>query len=501
VTFSEDEKGVVMADMWDIARYVEDHPENHDQRWRLAKKLYMAWEYRLALEHLQILRRVWPERLNVARYLSATYYRLGRYEEAIGELRKSLATWPEEIGIHEQLARVLEVAGRREEAADAWEELVKLSPDHPIAGRAAERLRQQPTESPREKLSLADSDSGIDLRPGRVCANCGAQNSEEFDRCWQCHAPMSEMRTPTPRPLQLSGVEEDRMALVRPAATIAILALVGLAGFLTGRDLLFARAVTTGADTFENLPEFLRVHFAVTRAIIGLVLLVGWPLAIHVALRMVGLRDVPGKRVLWTGVGVALLTSVLTWLPQPWLAAAPLAGLVAALLLLLLIVQLSFIKKVAAWAIQAVLVVLLAGAAFAALEWGLPPRELAVIRAYAASIAPDRGTYPAPAPEGGLRTPVTVPVQWPSSTSGWLDQQAKMVFVQIDSGPTVQGLTLEVRNARETLSFTDVTSGTYVLSFLVEIDQPYEIAVAGTAGQPIEFTLKGVLKPQYGTPF
>lgn len=488
-----------MADMWDIARYIEDHPENHDQRWRLAKKLYMAWEYRLALEHLQILRREWPEHQNVARYLAATYYRLGRYEEAVSELRECLAAWPEEVGIHEQLARVLEVAGRREEAAGVWEGLVTLAPDHPMASRAAERLRQRSTESPREKLRLSDSDSGIDLRPGHVCANCGAQNSDEFDRCWQCHAPLDEMRTPTPRPLRLSGVEEDHLAFSRPAMVAALLALTGLAGYLSVRDVLFARAVTTGASTFQSLPEFLRAHFAITRAIVGLVLATGWPLAIRAGIRAVRMRDLPKGSVLWTGVGAALVTYVLTWLPQPWLAASPLAGLMVVLGLLLIAGRASFPRRLGAWAVQTLLIVLLAGGAFAALERGLPLNQLETIRAYAANVAPDHGTYPAPAPPEGFRTPVTVPVHWPSTQSGWLDRQARTVFVQVESDLSATGLTLELRTPHETLSFTDVTPGAYVLSYRIEIDQPYEVVVGGR-GEPVRVTLKGVLKPTFGTP-
>ena len=54
-----------MTDVWDIAQYVEAHPDNNEQRWRLAKKLYMAWEYRLALEHLQVLKNEWDRNINV----------------------------------------------------------------------------------------------------------------------------------------------------------------------------------------------------------------------------------------------------------------------------------------------------------------------------------------------------------------------------------------------------------------------------------------------------
>ena len=66
-----------MADMWEVAQYVESHPDDNDQRWRLAKKFYMASEFRLALEHLSVLKTDWPDRINIRRYLAATQYRLG----------------------------------------------------------------------------------------------------------------------------------------------------------------------------------------------------------------------------------------------------------------------------------------------------------------------------------------------------------------------------------------------------------------------------------------
>ncbi|MEK7795771.1 MAG: hypothetical protein AAB353_14635, partial [Candidatus Hydrogenedentota bacterium] len=82
-----------MADVWELQQWVEGHPDRFDQRWRLAKKLFLAWEYRLALEHLLVLKNEWDRRPNVVRYLAATYYRLGRYEEAIEELRAATQSW------------------------------------------------------------------------------------------------------------------------------------------------------------------------------------------------------------------------------------------------------------------------------------------------------------------------------------------------------------------------------------------------------------------------
>ena len=143
-----------MADIWDIARYVESNPDDHEQRWRLAKKLYTAWEYRLALEHLQILKNEGPRRMNILRYLGATYYRLGRYEEAIKELQGALEFWPEEIGLYEQLARVLEIAGDQIRAAEMWEKALALDPHHPMAAHAAARLRSNRPDMAKKKTTL-----------------------------------------------------------------------------------------------------------------------------------------------------------------------------------------------------------------------------------------------------------------------------------------------------------------------------------------------------------
>ena len=168
--------------MWEIARYVEAHPENHEQRWRLAKKLYASWEYRLALEHLLILKDEWQRKINVHRYLAATLYRLGLYVEAQRALEEAIEYWPKDVGLREQLARVLETAGKRDEAADMWESIRELQPSHPMAESAVRRLRRKTEASASEELNIGASDSGIDLSPGQVCPNCGAHNGEEFFR-------------------------------------------------------------------------------------------------------------------------------------------------------------------------------------------------------------------------------------------------------------------------------------------------------------------------------
>ncbi len=273
-----------MADVWDIARYVEIHPNDYAQRWRLAKKLYMACEYRAALEHLQILKKEWTPKVSVARYLAATQFRLGRYDEATTSLQESIDMWPEELALYEQWARVLEAAGRREEAGEIWEQVKKLNPNHPFAERAMRRLWDQPARSPEQDLNLGDSDSGITLHSGWICRNCGAQNSREFDRCWQCHASKTGIPTPTPTPRPARrSLPEPKPRPWALTGGFAIVALLSIGVYLTVMYLPMVRLGPRGLSIEDGLSTGL----IITRMVAGAVLLIVWPLALHLGLRWV----------------------------------------------------------------------------------------------------------------------------------------------------------------------------------------------------------------------
>ena len=220
-------------DLSELTSFVEAHPDDHEQRWRLAKKLYMDCEYRQALEHLQILRDTWRPRVNVSRYLAATCYRLGRYDDALKELTTALQRWPHEVALKEQAARVYEVTDRIPLALQEWRGIRELNPDHPMAARAIRRLEAMLSDEAPDEMPIGDTDSGIDIG-GLVCAVCGAQNSVEFSRCWQCHALLDERAaaaTPAPPPHTAASprarTEEPRDRHVLP---IFLAAFAGLKG-------------------------------------------------------------------------------------------------------------------------------------------------------------------------------------------------------------------------------------------------------------------------------
>ena len=105
-----------MTELCDLSAHVQEHPEDYPRRWRLAKKLYAANEYLLALEHLQMLQKEWTPKINVRRYVAATLYRLGRYPESEESLERTIAEWPSEMGLYAQLAHVYNVDNKNDHA-------------------------------------------------------------------------------------------------------------------------------------------------------------------------------------------------------------------------------------------------------------------------------------------------------------------------------------------------------------------------------------------------
>jgi tetratricopeptide (TPR) repeat protein len=178
-----------MADIAELTEYVKNHGTDHDARWKLCKKLFEAGEYDRAAYHLEIVKQYKVENPNVVRYLAASYYRLKKYNDAVTELRNGVKRWPKETGLHEQLGRVLRIAGRLEEAREAWKELARLEPEHPIAAKMAAKTDREIAEAvKKEPEPLRDSELGLGQAEGRLCPTCGAVNTEEFERCWKCHS-------------------------------------------------------------------------------------------------------------------------------------------------------------------------------------------------------------------------------------------------------------------------------------------------------------------------
>ncbi len=217
-----------MADVEEIRAYVDTHPDDHKQRWRLAKKLYTAWDYRSALEHLLLLRDVWPDQVPVLRYLAATYYRLGKYAEAETELLKALKDHPQEYSLLEQLAKVYEGAGNTDKAIDAWTRVSEIKPTKSSTealerlGMAMGTMASTMVAGTMQEMSSHGNDTVV------VCPNCGENNDIFSKRCARCHGDFGKEADDTALPEEeLLSHRGGNVALVFALSLLVVGAGVG----------------------------------------------------------------------------------------------------------------------------------------------------------------------------------------------------------------------------------------------------------------------------------
>jgi len=494
------------SDIWELARFIEDHPGDHERRWQLAKKMYMAWEYRHALEHLQVLRNEWDDRQNVARYLAATYYRLGRYAEAIEELEAAIARWPQEIGLREQLARVLEVAGKRQEASNIWQAVAGIQPDHPTANSAIRRLRAEPKADPHEDLGLTDSDSGIDLTVGIVCRECGAQNSADEQRCWQCNAPISQQTSTIRRLPRRQDAAVSSGPSIETVVTLLGVAGVTIAGVCVYLSIMLMMddRTATGNYGFRTVWELYQHGLGRTRLTMGAALYIGWPMALWAGMRVTrSALKVPPAFITLSGVALAGLAYLCTWLPANSLPLAFFLPLALSAAIVIGALGLTARQALGVWLVQAALVTALVPAAITLAEriqlgrFYNPITEIPRVISYMSGRSPvtDTGVYAIP----GSVLPVRQKVRWISTGSEWLDDRGGRTFFKVISNSPPPEVRFEIEDPTGTRHYQNVAGDEWTTEYLIEPGVPYEILVFGADGLAVSLECSGLLRPEFSS--
>lgn len=224
-----------MEDLSELIETVKNDPENHNQRWRLSKKLYASWEYRIALDHLKILKEAWPNQQNVIHYLATTYYRLGNYDAAISELRGLLDVYPSDASVWRLLGRICESANRPSDAKKAYREAMICSPSTSLA-KAVERL-DGVTEM---KSSIAEVTAYDEVAPDKTqitCRYCGSPNDAFLERCIQCKESLSSEKQAQAPAYKGYLDDDDDLELATPG-----LSKITLIGSIVGLVVLGALA-------------------------------------------------------------------------------------------------------------------------------------------------------------------------------------------------------------------------------------------------------------------
>ncbi len=485
-----------MADIWDITRYVESNPDDYKQRWRLAKKLYMNSEYRLALEHLQVLKKDWEPKVNVIRYLGATLHRLGRYEEAAAELQDAVDRWSDELPLWEQLAKVLEAAGRLKEAALTWEDIAERFPEHPRAAKAMKRLwLDSGGHVPQTAVVLGDSDEGPGAQPEVTCPRCGARNGDEIGRCWRCHAMLVE---PTP------AAEAPVSAFtLRPPELTPVLWLLfgGLAAVMLLSAGVYLSVLALSTATEPGLPltvqGLLRRDLALRRVMIGLVLVVAWPVILRGVIAALRVERSDASTVVGIfGILLAGATHVASFLPKSALLVTVLVAAIGPLALLLSFFRHDPLRALKAWAVQGLFMGVVGMVSLAAFIGVGALTQFSQIRAYAAGH--DAAKEPGKTFVVEHETPFLVDIEWKTTRSNWLDARAGEVAFLI-SAPAGAELGFEVAfgpAGSEAQPAEMVTSGGSTGTYVVEPGARYTLRVDTLrSGASAVVTALGVLEP------
>lgn len=487
-----------MAETWELERYVEAHPEDYAQRWRLAKKLYMESEYRIALEHLLVLKKEWIKKLNVLRYLAATYYRMGRYEDAIAVLDEAIETWPDEVALREQLARVLESSGRKDDARAAWEEVLRLNPNHRLADAAVRRLASGhgAAVTYNEPEAFMESDSGADLAPKVACSQCGAVNSADFERCWQCHAPLPRSATPAPamRSPTHTARPIDRKALAKQCAMVGLLVLGAVV--VTAYHMLRERGLDLAGVPPATVQAALIAHVGKTWAIVGAITLFAWPLIIAASLWPVGGIQRSWDKVVLVGMALASISYLLWWVPRWGYVIAPVVTAGAGLYLMYQSFRVTLGQAVAAWSLQLVLALALHVGIFVGLEGFRPIREAGTIFAFALRHDTTRGAGVHPVAR--VPTPLQIGVRFESTGSVWLDGIGHDAVFEVASEGGANRLHVELRDATgRVLTRHDIDNDTFRFTYPVVPGQEYAISVGGEPRIGMVLTVHSVMKPRF----
>lgn len=485
-----------MAEIDDLTAQVEKTPENHELRWRLAKRLYMTGDYRAALKHLQILRGQWKPKINVARYLAAAYYRLGRYDQSIAELEDAVLEWPMEIPLREQLARVFEVAGRKERAILTWKQLLEVKEDHEFALRALERLENRtPPPVPSYVPTLNDEDMGLDADTGFLCPNCGTLNTSDFDRCWKCNTRIR--KTPAP---QSSALEPPHVTPIEVWHTLAGIAagfLLLLALLLTLRQYLLNQNAARDLVPLETIQGVLDEKMWTTRLVLGLALLCGWPAAIWISATLARNYEVRPFTIAVTGGLFGAAFMAFLWLPFYLLASAAPVLLLLSALPICLVFPMNRLQKAVTSVAQAALVVCLAYILVALIEGNVfvaAVPEL-VSRSFHLDRRPESGVYLLPP----LKAPLNAPLKWNSTGSMWLDSRAGRSIFTISLNGADTDITVEITDGTDSVYYSRTSKFPFRFAFEAQPKKPYQFIIDGAQGTELEITIRGLLQPRLET--
>ncbi|HIA47299.1 MAG TPA: hypothetical protein EYN96_04850 [Candidatus Hydrogenedentes bacterium] len=476
-----------MAETWALTQYVEAHPDNQEQRWRLAKKLYKEEDYRLAIEHLQILSNEWKDKSGIPRYLAATYMRLGRAEEAVGVLEESIETWPTDAKMLEQLAMVYESSGRKENAAVAWAEVLKQNPGHTFAIKAGRSIVRQLKKDHQDRT--ASNPTGRVGSAGNVvvCARCGAENTPEQLSCMKCNFGLDlvadivgEHSEDTPEPLNIFP----------PLAKLSIVAGLIYGGYKTNSVLSLEPSTDVVFEFRKTLLEVITVDMITTRIVLGLALLIAWPFFNQSAQYAAGVGRIRTDSALLQSMVFAVLAYALSWLPGVGVTAWIVIMLGFTLAVTIGVFWKRWGQAAQVWALQCMFVAILMTTVLGAMHGTNLVRELFAVESFVRE-HPTMSSL-----ELSAETPFSQELRWESTGSSWVDEFGDIVGIRFQMSPAAisSNLKIEFGSDESVILYQRLVGTDMILSAEnIEPDKVYTLRLKADEPTSVTVTVASVL--------
>ena len=285
-----------------------------------------------------------------------------------------------------------------------------------------------------DDLRLSESDSGIDLSRGNVCAMCGAQNNGNQSHCWQCKSlllqtlPRGHMTPGSAKRSQrhLSGISHQLDGKYFLTAFAVLIGAVALGSYFTYQS---AQGLYPAPRT---VTDFIRYHMSTTRIVLGAVAILLAPLLLNISLRILSVQPrCSGNRVALIAFIPPGMAFLLSWLHPAAFAATLILPAIVLWVLYRRGMSLSAQHATSVGMTHVVLTALLlafSGWALESLQAERPLNPLVELRSLDRALDDLRAEDVMTTIQGESHAPL---IHWKPTNSNWLDFRANRAQIEV----------------------------------------------------------------------
>ncbi|HNT89936.1 MAG TPA: hypothetical protein PKL84_18880, partial [Candidatus Hydrogenedentes bacterium] len=240
-------------------------------------------------------------------------------------------------------------------------------------------------------------------------------------------------------------------------------------------------------------------ELAGSRLAAGLVLILVWPLILHLALFLLDNDTVSFGTIYLTGLFLAGLAFLPACVAARWITPGFVLTAVVSLAIFLGVFRLKVAHAFTVWGFQLAVVLLVGMLTFAAAEYiraGAVFNPITEVPAVASYVRyEDAGLGLVSRRTVSEHTPIDHFISWPSSRSAWLDHYGESVRITATPQGAARGLQLDFLDDKSrNLGFEPELRTTWSQEFGIEPGKRYRLRITGPEDAVVQVTVNGLLR-------